>query len=159
MDLNSFLFGDSMEIPNYGKIEAKTVIFDLNGTLGVEGKVSKEVKEFLKKLSEKYTIIVLSADTFGTLKEEFEGLNVKIERVKDGNDKMRKAQKYSPYIGVGNGNNDIGMLENAELGICVIGEEGTSVEALLNSDIVVKDVRDAISLLLNEKRLIATLRG
>jgi len=148
-----------MEIPNYGKIEAKTVIFDLNGTLGVEGKVSKEVKEFLKKLSEKYTIIVLSADTFGTLKEEFEGLNVKIERVKDGNDKMRKAQKYSPYIGVGNGNNDIGMLENAELGICVIGEEGTSVEALLNSDIVVKDVRDAISLLLNEKRLIATLRG
>lgn len=159
MDLNSSLFGDSMEIPNYGKIEAKTVIFDLNGTLGVEGKVSKEVKELLKKLSEKYTIIVLSADTFGTLKEEFEGLDVKIERVKDGNDKMRKAQKYSPYIGIGNGNNDIGMLENAELGICVIGEEGASVEALLNSDIVVKDVRDAISLLLNEKRLIATLRG
>lgn len=34
-----------MEIPNYGKIEAKTVIFDLNGALGAGGKVSREVKE------------------------------------------------------------------------------------------------------------------
>lgn len=70
-----------MEIPNYGKIEAKTVIFDLNGTLGAGGKVSREVKELLKKLSGKYTVVVLSADTFGTLKEEFEGLTVKVERV------------------------------------------------------------------------------
>ncbi|RLF78827.1 HAD family hydrolase, partial [Thermococci archaeon] len=29
-----------MEIPNYGRISAKTIIFDLNGTLGVEGKIS-----------------------------------------------------------------------------------------------------------------------
>jgi len=46
-----------------------------------------------------------------------------------------------------------------QVAICVIGEEGASVEALLASDVVVKDVKDAINLLLNEKRLIATLRG
>ena len=39
-----------MEIPNYGRIMAKTVIFDLNGTLGVEGKVRKDIKELLKEL-------------------------------------------------------------------------------------------------------------
>ncbi|ACS89796.1 MULTISPECIES: HAD family hydrolase [Thermococcus] len=148
-----------MEIPNYGRIIAKTVIFDLNGTLGVEGKVRKNIKELLRKLSEKYEIVVLSSDTFGTLKDEFNELDVKIELVKDGNEKLQKALKYEPYIGVGNGNNDVRMLENAELAICVIGEEGASVEALLASDVMVKDVKDAINLLLNEKRLIATLRG
>ena len=148
-----------MKIPNYREIKAKTVVFDLNGTLGVEGRVNEEVKRLLDALSEKYRVIVLSADTFGTLKEEFKGVPIKIERVRDGEEKMKKALNYEPYIGIGNGNNDIGMLENAELGICVIGEEGASVEALLNSDIVVRDVKDAIKLLLNEKRLIATLRG
>ncbi|MCD6559401.1 MAG: HAD family hydrolase [Palaeococcus sp.] len=148
-----------MKIPNYREIKAKTVVFDLNGTLGVEGRVNEEVKRLLDALSEKYRVIVLSADTFGTLEEEFKGIPIKIERVRDGEEKMKKALNYEPYIGIGNGNNDIGMLENAELGICVIGEEGASVEALLNSDIVVRDVKDAIKLLLNEKRLIATLRG
>jgi len=151
--------GENMEIPNYGRISAKTIIFDLNGTLGVEGKVSKDVKELLKKLVEKYNVVILSSDTFGTLEEEFRGIDLKVERVKDGNEKLEKALKYEPYIGIGNGNNDVRMLENAELAICVIGEEGASVEALLASDIVVKDIRDAINLLLNEKRLIATLRG
>ena len=148
-----------MEIPNYGRISARTVIFDLNGTLGVEGKVSEEIKELLDKLSEKYRVIVLSSDTFGTLEEEFKGMKIKVEKVNNGNEKLQKALEYEPYIGVGNGNNDVRMLENAELAICVIGDEGASVEALLASDIVVKDVKDAINLLLNEKRLIATLRG
>ena len=148
-----------MEIPNYGRITTRTIIFDLNGTLGVEGKVREDVKELLKHLSEKYKIAVLSSDTFGTLEEEFKGINLKIEWVKDGNKKLQEALEYEPYIGVGNGNNDVRMLENAELAICVIGEEGASVEALLASDIVVKDIKDAINLLLNEKRLIATLRG
>ncbi|USS40487.1 HAD family hydrolase [Thermococcus aggregans] len=148
-----------MEIPNYGRITAKTVIFDLNGTLGVDGKVSEDVKELLKKLTEKYEVVVLSSNTFGTLEEELKGIDLKVERVKDGNEKLEKALEYEPYIGIGNGNNDVRMLENAELAICVVGEEGASVEALLASDVVVKDVKDAINLLLNEKRLIATLRG
>lgn len=148
-----------MEIPNYGRINAKTVVFDLNGTLGVEGKVSEEIKELLDKLSEKYRVVVLSSDTFGTLEEEFKGMKIKVEKVNNGNEKLQKALEYEPYIGVGNGNNDVRMLENAELAICVIGDEGASVEALLASDIVVKDVKDAINLLLNEKRLITTLRG
>lgn len=148
-----------MEIPNYGRITARTIIFDLNGTLGLEGKVREEIKELLDKLSEKYRVVVLSSDTFGTLEEEFKGMKIKVEKVNNGNEKLQKALEYEPYIGVGNGNNDVRMLENAELAICVIGDEGASVEALLASDIVVKDVKDAINLLLNEKRLIATLRG
>ncbi|NJE53788.1 HAD family hydrolase [Thermococcus sp. 21S9] len=147
-----------MEIPGYGKLEFGTVLFDLNGTLGVDGKVPEDVKELLAKLADRYTVVVLSADTFGTLEEEFKGLPVRIERVSSGAEKAEIAEGYAPYVAVGNGNNDVAMLEKAELAFCVIGQEGATVDALLASDIVVTDVRDAIEMLLNEKKLVATLR-
>ena len=147
-----------MEIPGYGKLEFGAVLFDLNGTLGVEGKVPEDVKELLAKLADRYTVVVLSADTFGTLEEEFRGLPVRIERVSSGAEKAEIAEGYAPYVAVGNGNNDVAMLEKAELAFCVIGREGATVDALLASDVIVTDVRDAIEMLLNEKKLIATLR-
>ncbi|CAI1493341.1 Soluble P-type ATPase [Thermococcus nautili] len=147
-----------MEIPGYGKLEFNAVLFDLNGTLGVDGKVSDEVKELLARLADRYTVVVLSADTFGTLEKEFRGLPVRIERVSSGAEKAEIAEGYAPYVAVGNGNNDVAMLEKAELAFCVIGREGASVDALLASDVVVTDVRDVIEMLLNEKKLIATLR-
>jgi soluble P-type ATPase len=61
-------------------------------------------------------------------------------------------------VAVGNGNNDANMLKDAALGIALIGDEGCSTKTLMNSDIVCKTVGDALELLLNEKRLIATLR-
>ncbi len=148
-----------MEIPNYGELEFTAVIFDLNGTLGTKGKVPENVKELLKRLADRYTVVVLSADTFGTLEEELKDLPVRIERVSSGEEKAKRAKEYSPYAAVGNGNNDVSMLEAAELAFCVIGPEGATTDALLASDIVVKDVKDAITMLLDEKKLIATLRG
>ena len=145
-------------IPNYKNITAKTAVFDLNGTLATDGKVDKEIKELLNELNKKYDIVVLTADTFGTIKKEFEGYNITIEIIKNTEEKMNKAKEYVPYIGIGNGNNDIEMLKNAEPGIAIIGKEGCSVSALLASDIVVNNIKDAINLLLNEKRMIATLR-
>ncbi|WP_198005239.1 HAD family hydrolase [Methanothermococcus okinawensis] len=148
-----------INIPNYKNINAKTVVFDLNGTLAEDGIVDYETKKLLHKLNKMYNIVVLTADTFGTIKKEFEGYDdITIEIIKNTEEKMNKAKKYTPYIGIGNGNNDVEMLKNAELGIAVIGKEGCSVKALLSSDIVVNDIKDAINLLLNEKRLIATLR-
>ncbi|WP_297471245.1 HAD family hydrolase [Thermococcus sp.] len=147
-----------MEIPGYGKLEFSAVLFDLNGTLGKEGKVPEDVKELLVKLADRYTVVVLSADTFGTLEREFKGLPIRIERVSSGAEKAEIADGYAPYVAVGNGNNDVAMLEKAELAFCVIGNEGATVDALLASDIVVRDVKDAIEMLLDERKLIATLR-
>ncbi|WP_456366335.1 HAD family hydrolase [Thermococcus sp.] len=147
-----------VEVPNYGTVKFSAVLFDLNGTLGEAGRVSKEVKELLKRLCEKYTVVVLSSNTFGTLGEEMEGIPVRVESVKDGIEKAKIAEAYSPYAAVGNGNNDVAMLEAAELAFCVIGPEGAAVDALLVSDIAVRDVRDAMKMLLDERKLIATLR-
>jgi soluble P-type ATPase len=147
-----------VEVPNYGKVRFNAVLFDLNGTLGESGRINEEVKHLLKRLADKYTVVVLSADTFGTLEEELKGLPVRIERVSSGLEKVEIARGYAPYAALGNGNNDVAMLEEAELAFCVIGKEGATVDALLASDIIVTDVKDAIAMLLDEKKLIATLR-
>jgi len=59
---------------------------------------------------------------------------------------------------MGNGANDRLMLAKAALGIVVLGSEGTSVQALQNADIAVKDINEGLELLLQPKRLVATLR-
>jgi soluble P-type ATPase len=50
------------------------------------------------------------------------------------------------------------MLEEAALGIAVLGPEGLAVPALLAADVLVASIEDALDLLLNPRRLIATLR-
>ncbi|HZY44758.1 MAG TPA: HAD hydrolase family protein, partial [Anaerolineae bacterium] len=61
-------------------------------------------------------------------------------------------------VAIGNGANDVEMLKAAAIGIAVLGREGTASEAIAAADIVTLNVIDAIDLLLNPKRLVATLR-
>jgi soluble P-type ATPase len=61
-------------------------------------------------------------------------------------------------VAIGNGNNDHLILKEAALGIAVLGDEGLSVSAIKNADIVMKNISDALDLFLKTKRLIATLR-
>ncbi|CAD7769513.1 hypothetical protein BLFGPEAP_00168 [Candidatus Methanoperedenaceae archaeon GB50] len=61
-------------------------------------------------------------------------------------------------VTIGNGVNDSLMFKEAALSICILGEEGTAVEALLNAHIIVNNINDALDLFLFPKRLVATLR-
>jgi len=61
-------------------------------------------------------------------------------------------------VAIGNGSNDVLMLREAALGIGVIGEEGCSKDVLKEADLVVKNVIDALSILLHPERIVATLR-
>ncbi len=148
-----------MDIPNYKSIDAKTVIFDYNGTLAEDGIIKDSTLKLLDKLSNYYKIIILTADTFGTVREQFKNcMNIEINIIKSTEDKKRISQEYYPYIAIGNGNNDYEMIKNASLGIVIIGKEGCSVRTLLEGDIVVCNIDDAINLLLKKDRLRATLR-
>ncbi|OPZ75388.1 MAG: hypothetical protein BWY80_00175 [Firmicutes bacterium ADurb.Bin456] len=61
-------------------------------------------------------------------------------------------------IAMGNGTNDALMLERSALGIAVVGPEGASTAALQKADLVVASIISGLDLLLNPKRLVATLR-
>jgi soluble P-type ATPase len=62
-------------------------------------------------------------------------------------------------VAIGNGRNDRLMLAAAALGIAVLGDEGAAVEAMTSSDLAVRHVTDAFDLLLEPRRLIASLRA
>ncbi len=155
-------------IPNYGSICIKNVLFDMNGTIQFDGKISTEIKDKVKKLKEKYEVSLISADTRGNLKEIAKELGVSYIKIKSNelnsfseaeakNNELIKLGKENT-VAIGNGNNDALMLKNALLGLIIIGSEGAAVNSILNADIVLPDPISAIDFLLDEKKIIATLR-
>ena len=73
-------------------------------------------------------------------------------------DRFVKALGPESVIAMGNGANDALMLERSALGIAVVGPEGASLTALQKARLVVGDINSGLDLLLNTKRLVATLR-
>jgi soluble P-type ATPase len=71
----------TLGIPNYGKITIKNVVFDINGTIQFDGKISKRLITKIKKLKEYYDIFFISADTRGNLNEIALKLGVKSIRI------------------------------------------------------------------------------
>lgn len=150
-----------VDIPGRGRtLRIERVVFDFNGTLAVDGKLIRGVSERLKHLATMVNVVVMTADTFGTAQRTFKYLPVTVRIVNNGDEKLDyiKSVGAGTVAAVGNGTNDIQMLSVAALGIAVLGTEGIFTELLRVSTIAVRDINDAIDLLLKPKRLVATLR-
>ncbi len=152
-----------IDIPSYKIIKGKYLVFDYNGTLAVDGFVSKETKDKLDKLEEDIDIYIVTADTYGNVSENMKDTKTKINIISKENgsqDKLKfiKSLGSENCIVVGNGNNDELMLKEASLSIGILGEEGCSSKVIINSDLVVKSISDCLDLLINPNRIIATLR-
>jgi len=139
------------------------LVLDLNGTLATDGILLPGVKKQITGLSEYLTIYILTADTFGTAGMQFKDIPCKLTILKPEN-QVKQKEVFVKNLGagqtiaIGNGINDTGMLRTAALGICILGEEGTAIQALMASDIVIPSITSALDLLLKPKRMVATLR-
>lgn len=150
-----------IDIPQRGILELQHAVFDVNGTLAVDGVASPEVATRLKQLSEHLSVHILTAGTHGNLPQLEQTLGFPLQIIGKGDEKMRYVQQLGPanVIAFGNGNNDVGMLRLAAIGVAVMTQEGIAIRALQGADIVVRSPLDALDLVLKPKRLIATLRG
>ena len=153
----------TIEIPHYKTITLKHLILDYNGTIATDGKLITDIKPLLPQLAEHYQIHVITADTFGSVKAQLKEHPVTIKILNSDNHTKEKADYIESLgakacVAIGNGNNDAKMLLSAILGIALIGKEGCSSAALMHSDLCCHNIVDALSLLLQPKRLIATLR-
>lgn len=152
-----------INIPGRGILELKYIVLDFNGTLARDGVVLPGVVERLNTLAEKLDVHIFTADTFGTAEEAcagVQGTTKVFSREVVGPEKERYIEDLGAahVAAVGNGANDVLMLQRAALGILVLGPEGAAAEAFSAADVVVKDINDGLDLLLNPKRLVATLR-
>ena len=152
----------TMDIPGWGNMDIENIVLDLNGTIATDGKIPTEVREKINSLSDRVSIYIVTADTQRTGDEEMRDLKAKLIKIpgedcKHGKFGFIKDLQIEKTVAIGNGNNDQLILKEAGLGIAVLGDEGMSVSAMKNADIVVKNIFDALDLFLKPKRLLATL--
>ena len=149
-----------IDIPGRGLIELTDAVFDVNGTIAVDGVLIAGVAERLPSLQEHLAIHILTAGTHGNISELERALGIPLRIISTGEDKARFVQQLGPehVIAFGNGANDAAMLRLAAISIAVMAAEGLSLLALHAADILAHGPLDAIDLALHSKRLIATLR-
>jgi soluble P-type ATPase len=89
-----------------------------------------------------------------------EGLPVEVRVIGDGQEKADTISAMGPerVIAIGNGRNDLPMMEVAGLGVAVLGPEGVAPPLLASADVVTGNVLDALDLIAHPLRLKATLR-
>jgi len=153
----------AIDIPGATRLRLEHLVLDFNGTMACDGVLLEGVPPLLAAVSEHLRISVVTGDTFGRAAEALAGLPCTLTTLRVSDQaaaKLEFMQRLGPSrtACIGNGRNDRLMLGTAALGIVVVQSEGASVEALHAAKVVAPNIHDALRLLLNPVRLVATLR-
>ena len=150
-----------LDIPQRGIVELQHAVFDVNGTIAVDGNAIPGVAERLKTISSQLSIHLVTSGTHGGIPELEQTLGFPLHLILKGDEKMRYVQQLGPanVIAFGNGVNDSTMLRLAAISVAILTPEGVATKVLQGADIVVYGPTNALDLLLKPNRLIATLRG
>lgn len=153
-----------VDIPGFGRFALKHLVLDYNGTIAVGGNLLPGVLEVLEQLAPVLEFHVVTADTFGSARQNLAGMPVNVVVLPEGGQAEEKADYVrglgaESVVAVGNGRNDRKMLEAAAIGIFVVQREGGAVRTLAKADVISTNVLEALELLLYPKRLVATLRS
>jgi P-type E1-E2 ATPase len=152
-------------IPGRQTLRLRHLTLDVNGTLAVDGQLIPGVAERIAALRQVLEIHLLTADTHGAQDDIDRDLNLVALRLNATRSGAEQKEDHVRVLGadsvvaIGNGVNDVLMLRTAALGIAVIGAEGLATAALREADIAVTRIEDALDLLLQPRRLAATLRA
>jgi len=152
-----------IDIPGNKKFQFEHLVLDYNGTIAFDGVLIDGVRKCLAEISQKLTIHVITADTFGSVEKALKDIPCILAVIAlDRQDmaKLRYVEKIGSEktVSMGNGTNDRLMLKASALGVAVIQGEGAAYETLASAHIVCTDIVSALSLLIHPLRLTATLR-
>lgn len=153
-----------INIPGREEMTICNLVLDYNGTVACNGKVLDGVIERLQRIKSEIDVYILTADTYGTVKKEFENTGIDVHILTKDNGTLEKQEFViglgaHETISIGNGNNDVAMLKESGLSIGIIGGEGCAAKVLMNVDIVVTDILEALALVMEPVKMKATLRG
>lgn len=152
-----------LDVPGFRKLQLENIVLDFNGTISCDGILLPGVADRLQLLRAQFTIYVITADTFGTVREQMDGLaHIEVLETADHREEKRAFVSRlgsASVVAFGNGRNDTMMLQEAAIGVAVCQQEGASAEAMMAADILCTDILDGLDLLRHPKRLLATLRA
>ena len=153
-----------IDVPGHGELSLDHLVLDYNGTLALDGRLKPGVADALNRLASHLSVHVITADTHGSVRREMEAVRCAVAVIgcEDQNREKRdfvRALGSASVAAIGNGRNDELMLGEAALGICLVQEEGAFARTLMAADVVCPSILDALALLENPGRLIATLRN
>ncbi len=100
-----------LEIPQSGIIELRHAVFDINGTLAVDGTPIPGVVDHLKVLTNLLALLALTAGTHGNLDELEHLFDLPLQIIGTREEKTRYVEQLgaASVIAFGNGMNDVGI--------------------------------------------------
>lgn len=156
------------DIPGFGTLRISTLISDYSGTLTRGGKLTEGVEERLIRLAEVVEIVVLTSDTFGTARKELAAIPAMIEILEGEHHAAQKREYVRQRVDVtqvaalGNGVNDRLMLAAVQaaggLAVAVDNGEGVAAQTVAGATLLIHGAANALDLLLEPERLVASLR-
>jgi soluble P-type ATPase len=152
-----------ISVPGLGEYKIQHLVLDVNGTIALDGKLLPGVSERLGRINHSVELHLVTADSHGNQAAIDTALGTTAVRITPGHESDQKGRYVrtlgaANVVAIGNGENDVGMLISAAIGIAVLGEEGLASRAYQAADVISRSIGDALDLVLHPARLSATLR-
>jgi len=152
----------AIQRPGQEPLEIEFILIDFEGTLAQDRRVHPKAKDKINLLSKRSKIYILSKEEKELIEETLKKVKAEVYYLTEGEASQQKLELLrqlgpNKTVAIGNGVDDIPMLEEAGLGMCIISKEGTSAEAMIKADVFVSNILDALDFLLKPLRQKATL--
>ena len=148
--------------PGQDLLEMDFILMDFEGTLAQDRRVDPKAKDKINLLSKRMKIYILAKGEKEVVEDVLKKVKAEVIYLRERETAQRKLSLLQQLgarrtVAIGNGVDDAPMLEEAGLGICILGREGASVEAMQKADVVVTNILDALDFILKPLRQEATL--
>ena len=152
----------TIQRPGQSNLETEFILIDFEGTLASDRRVHPRAKDKINLLSKRTKIYILTAEEKEQVEEVLRKVKAEIIYLTQGESSQKKLdllRQLGPNrtVAIGNGADDVSMIEEAGLGVCVLGKEGTFSQAMKKADVVFMNILDALDFLLKPLRQKATL--
>ncbi len=152
----------TVQRPGQSNLEIEFILIDFEGTLASDRRVHPKAKDKINLLSKRTRIYILTKEEKERVGEVLKKLKAETVYLTEGESSQKKLdllRQLGPArtAAVGNGVDDVSMIEEAGLGVCVLGKEGTSSGVMEKADAVFMNILDALDFLLKPLRQKATL--
>jgi soluble P-type ATPase len=147
----------TLQRPGRNALEIEFILLNFEGTLATDRRVHPKAKDKLNLLAKRSKIYILVKGEQEAIAEILKKLKAEVIYLTEGEVSQGKLDLLRQVgaartVAIGNGADDAAMIEEAGLGICIVGVEGTSGEAIKKADVVFTDILHALDFLLKPMR-------